>query len=245
MIHLLFSSFVMAADVNPEQDPHQWLEDVGGDKALDWVRGHNETTVNALTDFEEFKQTEAKLLSILESDDRIPFVNYQEGYLYNVWRDAENPRGLWRRTTMESYRTDEPEWDVLLDLDALGKAEEENWVWHGANCLPDSTLCLVSLSRGGADADVVREFDLETRTFVEGGFTLPEAKSSVSWVDRDHLLVGTDFGEGSLTDSGYSRIVKRWTRGTPLEEAETLFEGTKENVWVYGCLLYTSPSPRD
>ena len=235
MLLLLFISFVMAADMNSDTpDPHQWLEDVAGEEALDWVRGHNATSVAALAGSEGFKQTQAKLLSILESDDRIPMVSHRDGYLYNVWRDAKNPRGLWRRTTMESYRTDDPKWDVILDLDALGKAEDENWVWHGANCLTDSTLCLVSLSRGGADADVVREFDTETRAFVEGGFALPEAKSNLSWIDRDTVLVGTDFGEGSLTDSGYARIVKRWTRGTPLESAEVIYEGTTEDVWVYG-----------
>ena len=146
---------------------------------------------------------------------------------------------------MDSYRTDAPEWDVLLDLDALGEKEGENWVWDGASCLPGDTRCLIGLSRGGADAAVKREFDLKDRRFVEGGFELPEAKSRVSWQDRDHLFVATDFGEGSLTDSGYPRIVKRWTRGTPLTEATTVFEGEKEDISVGGSHDFTEGFERD
>src|SRR5690606_29301620 len=135
---------------------------------------------------------------------------------------AQHPRGIWRRTTLASYRSAAPEWDVVLDLDALAEEEGENWVWHGAECLPpDYTRCLVSLSRGGADASVVREFDVHLRAFVEDGFVLPEAKSRVSWIDRDRVFVATDFGEGSLTSSGYPRVVKEWRRGTPLEQART------------------------
>jgi prolyl oligopeptidase len=236
----------MAAPVThlPE-DPHQWLEDVAGEESLDWVRGHNKTSVEALASDDEFKALEAKLLSIFESTDRIPMVSYRDGFLYNFWRDAENPRGLWRRTNMESYRTDTPEWDVLLDLDALGKEEGENWVWDGASCLSGDTRCLIGLSRGGADAAVKREFDLKDRSFVDGGFELPEAKSRVSWQDKDHLFVATDFGEGSLTDSGYPRIVKRWTRGTPLAEAKTVFEGEKEDISVGGSHDFTEGFERD
>ncbi|WP_280828521.1 prolyl oligopeptidase family serine peptidase [Mycobacterium sp. OTB74] len=211
-------------------DPYLWLEDITGDDALNWVRQHNEPTVS---DFggERFEQMRADALEIMDTDTRIPYVRRRGEYLYNFWRDAENPRGLWRRTTLESYRSDVPEWDVLIDVDKLAAEDDENWVWAGAEVIePDLTLALISLSRGGADAAVVREFDMTTRQFVEDGFTLPEAKSSVGWVDADTVLVGTDFGPGSLTESGYPRVAKRWRRGQPLSEAVTIFEGEISDV---------------
>ncbi|MGO4441911.1 prolyl oligopeptidase family protein [Mycobacterium sp. 2YAF39] len=216
------------------QDPYLWLEDITGDDALDWVRKHNEPT---LAEFggERFEQMRTEALEILDTDARIPYVRRRGEYLYNFWRDGANPRGLWRRTTLERYRTDEPDWDVILDLDALADAEDENWVWAGADVLePDHSLALLELSRGGADATVVREFDMAKRQFVADGFELPEAKSSVTWQDRDTVLVGTEFGPGSMTDSGYPRIVKRWLRGQPLGEARTLFEGESSDVSVGG-----------
>ena len=137
-----------------------------------------------------------------DSTERIPYVYKQGDAYYNFWRDGDHPRGLWRRTSLNSFKTDTPSWEIVLDLDALAEAENENWVWHGAQCLPPAeTTCMVALSRGGADADIKREFDTETKTFIENGFFLPEAKSRISWVSPDQLLVGTDFGEGTLTDS--------------------------------------------
>ena len=219
----------------PEQsstDPFLWLEDVTGDAALDWVRDHNEPTVAELCD-DTFEQMRAEALEILDTDSRIPYVRRRGEHLYNFWRDGANPRGLWRRTTLDSYRTDEPEWDVLIDIDALAALDDINWVWAGADVIePDLTLALISLSRGGADATEVREFDLRTRRFVEDGFNLPEAKTSITWEGADSVLVGTDFGPGSLTDSGYPRIVKRWRRGQALAEATTLFEGSASDVSV-------------
>ncbi len=213
-------------------DPYLWLEDVTGDDALGWVRAHNEPTL-ATFGGERFEQMRAEALEVLDTDARIPYVRRRGDFLYNFWRDADNPRGLWRRTTLESYRTEEPQWDVIIDLDAIAAAEDENWVWAGADVLePDLTLALIELSRGGADATVVREFDMEKREFVADGFNLPEAKSSITWQDRDTVLVGTDFGPGSMTDSGYPRIAKRWRRGQPLEEAETLFTGEASDVSV-------------
>ncbi|MFN8227459.1 MAG: prolyl oligopeptidase family serine peptidase [Mycobacterium sp.] len=213
-------------------DPFLWLEDVTGDAALDWVRDHNAPTVAELCD-DTFEHMRAEALEILDTDSRIPYVRRRGDHLYNFWRDGANPRGLWRRTTLDSYRTDEPEWDVLIDIDALAAVDGENWVWAGADVIePDLTLALISLSRGGADATVVREFDLRTRKFVEDGFNLPEAKTSITWEGADSVLVGTDFGPGSLTDSGYPRIVKRWRRGQALAEAATLFEGSASDVSV-------------
>ncbi|UUO01559.1 prolyl oligopeptidase family serine peptidase [Mycolicibacterium novocastrense] len=223
-----------------DEDPYLWLEDITGDDALNWVRKHNEPTI-ARFGGARFEQMRREALEVLDTDARIPYVRRRGEHLYNFWRDADHPRGLWRRTTLDSYRSEQPEWDVLIDVDALADDDDENWVWAGADVLePDFSLALVELSRGGADATVVREFDMDTRQFVTDGFALPEAKSSVTWQDRDTVLVGTDFGLGSLTDSGYPRIVKRWRRGQPLADAQTLFEGEVADVSV-GCGYDATP----
>ena len=215
-----------------DADPYLWLEDVAGDAALGWVRARNEPT---LAEFggPEFERMRAEALEVLNTDARIPYIVRRGGHLYNFWRDADNPRGLWRRTTLDSYRTDSPAWDILLDIDELGRADGGKWVWAGAGVIyPEYTLALVGLSRGGSDASIVREFDMTTRQFVAGGFELPEAKSQISWADPDTVLVGTDFGDDSLTESGYPRVIKRWRRGTALRDAETVFEGARSDVRV-------------
>ncbi len=212
-------------------DPYLWLEEVSGDEALAWARARNAETVAELTERPRFTDLRDGIREVLDADDRIPYVRRRGEYLYNFWQDAANPRGLWRRTTLEEYRTPEPAWEIVLDVDALAAAEDESWVWQGAAVLrPAYRRALVELSRGGADAGVVREFDLTTLSFVDGGFELPEAKSRVSWIDEDRIYVGTDFGEGSLTSSGYPRIAKEWRRGTPLSEATTVFEGKPDDV---------------
>jgi prolyl oligopeptidase len=226
-------------------DSYLWLEDVTGDKALDWARARNAESAKVLATADE-AALEKRILEILDSKARIPAVEKLGPWYYNLWRDAENPRGLWRRTTLGEYRKPEPAWETVIDVDQLSAAEKESWVWQGADCLkPDYRLCLVSLSRGGADAAVVREFDLETKTFVKDGFFLPEAKSQASWIDRDALYVGTDFGPGSMTRSGYPRIVKAWRRGTPLAAAETVFEGQAEDVSVGAFRDHTKGFERD
>ena len=220
-----------ASDPDPS-DRYLWLEDILGDDALDWVRAHNEPTVAELCD-EEFERMRVEALEVLDTDARIPYVRRRGEFLYNFWRDAANPRGLWRRTTLESYTAEATEWDVIIDLDELARVDRENWVWAGANVIePENNRALIWLSRGGSDAAIVREFDLQTEAFVAEGFALPEAKSQMSWVDPDTVLVGTDFGAGSLTDSGYPRVVKRWRRGHPLAEAETVFAGSVSDVVV-------------
>jgi prolyl oligopeptidase len=213
-------------------DPYLWLEDITGEDALDWVRAHNAPTLEQFCD-DEFERMRAEALKVLDTDARIPYVRRRGEFLYNFWRDAANPRGLWRRTTLDSYRSDSPDWDVLIDVDELGRIDGENWVWAGAGVLePDYTRALIALSRGGSDAAVMREFDMVTREFVTDGFVLPEAKTQISWADPDTVLVGTDFGAGSLTESGYPRVVKRWRRGRPLADAQTLFEGSRTDVVV-------------
>jgi len=205
-------------------DPHGWLEDVGGDRPLSWVRAHNDVTERELGGAAH-EALRARLQTILDAKDRIPYAGKHGDYLYNFWRDAHHVRGIWRRTTLAEYRKEAPAWETVIDLDQLARDEHENWVWAGVSCLePRGTRCLVSLSRGGGDARVVREFDLEERAFVAGGFALPEAKSSIGWIDRDTLFVATDFGAGSMTSSGYPRIVKEWKRGEPLANARTVFE---------------------
>src|SRR6266516_1275659 len=229
------------ADEVTEQDPYQWLEDVTGTEALDWVRGRNEETLGALSGSPRFASLRAEAREVLDADDRIPFTRRRGEYLYNFWQDAEHPKGLWRRTTLEEYRTDRPAWEILLDVDALAAQEGENWVWQGASVLRPGGYrqALVHLSRGGADAGVVREFDIATRGFVSGGFYVPEAKTDVGWIDADRIYVGTDFGPGSLTSSGYPRLVKEWHRGTPLSEAALVFEGKPDDV---GCHAFRDPA---
>ena len=214
-----------------DTDPWLWLEDVQGERALAWVRERNAESRLQLEAWPGFADTRRRILDVLDSRDRIPAIVRRGDFVYNFWQDAEHPRGLWRRTTLAGYRLPQPAWDVVLDLDALGRTEYEIWVWGGALCLgPDYQRCLLRLSRGGADAQVIREFDIGTRRFVADGFQLPEAKSEVAWADAHTLYVGTDFGEGSLTDSGYPRIIKRWTRGQPLAEAVTVFEAQRSDV---------------
>ncbi|OBA63897.1 hypothetical protein A5647_00075 [Mycobacterium sp. 1100029.7] len=219
-----------AQPAETNDDPYLWLEDVTSETALDWVRARNEPTLAEFGNG-DFEQLRTEALEVLDTDARIPYVRRRGEYLYNFWRDAANPRGLWRRTTLDSYRSDSPEWDVLIDVDELGRADDEKWVWAGASVIePEFTRALVNLSRGGSDAVIVREFDMLTRQFISDGFTLPEAKSQIGWADPDTVLVGTDFGPDSLTESGYPRIVKRWRRGTPLTQAETVFSGTRSDV---------------
>jgi prolyl oligopeptidase len=206
-------------------DPFLWLEEVLGDRPLAWVRERNAQSQSMLQQRLEYEPIRAGLLEMMNSKERIPQISRRGDFFYNLWQDESHKRGLWRRTSFDDYRRAEPTWETVLDLDALASAEGENWVWGGAVGLPPThSRVLVSLSRGGADAAVVREFDTVRKAFVDGGFSLPEAKSDVEWVDADTLFVGTDFGPGSLTASGYPRIVKRWTRGTPLTAATTVFE---------------------
>ena len=232
-----------------DEDPYLWLEGVTDEAALDWARERNERVRAEFAATPEFAALERRILDMLDTDARIPYPGRRGAWLYNFWRDAEHPKGLWRRTTFDEYRKDRPEWDVLIDVDALAAAEDENWVWKGATVLrPSQKRALISLSRGGADATVVREFDMTTREFLSGaseatgnepatgdapgGFTLPEAKSRIGWIDADTVYVGTDFGPGSMTDSGYPRISKRWKRGTPLDAAETVIEGEPSDISV-------------
>lgn len=220
-----------ADDPTIEDDPYLWLEEVDGERALAWVREQNAETARRLEAHPEFESFREEALAALNSESRIPRVTQRGKYLYNFWRDDKNPRGVYRRTTLPELEKDRPAWEVVLDIDAMSAEGDTKWVFKGMDCLPKKYVrCLVSLSPGGGDATVVREFDTETLSFVEGGFELPVAKSNVEWIDQDTLFVGTDFGEGSMTESGYPRISKIWKRGTPISDAETLYEGKVESV---------------
>ncbi len=214
-------------------DPYLWLEATHGERAMDWVKKQNAITEQAFASSPAFDHTRDQILEVLDSDARIPYVRRMGDHLYNFWQDKVHPRGLWRRTTLAEYRKADPKWETMLDVDALNKAEGKRWVWKGAQCLkPAYARCLVSLSPDGGDAVAVREFDIPTRSFVQGGFELPVAKTEVGWIDQDHIYVGTDFGPGSMTRSSYPRIAKEWKRGTPLAAAATVYEGKPEDLAV-------------
>ncbi len=222
-----------ATDATATDDPYLWLEDIHGTRSMDWVKKENAVTTKQFVDNAEFVKTRDSILEVLDSDARIPDVSRMGDYLYNFWRDKANPRGVWRRTTLTEYRKASPAWEVLLDIDALNKAENKRWVFKGVQCLkPKYDRCLLSLSPDGGDAVAVREFDIPSKSFVKGGFDLPIAKTEADWIDEDTLYVGTDFGPGSMTESSYPRIVKEWKRGTPLASAKTVYEGKATDLAI-------------
>ena len=250
-VHAQEAATVTDATVNSASDPHAWLEDVEGERQLAWVKQRNASTEAELAATPEFKRLEAGILAILDSDAKIPAVEKIGAHYYNFWKDAQHQRGLWRRTTLAEYRKDKPAWETVIDLDALNKAEGENWVWHGADCLkPAYERCLVALSRGGADADVTREFDLTGKQWVKDGFFRDEAKGGLQWIDRDNVYVFTDFGKdalgaGTMTSSGYPRIVKQWRRGTPMTAAAVVYEGKADDMYIAASHDHTPGYPRD
>jgi prolyl oligopeptidase len=233
----------------PDDDPYLWLEEIEGPQALVWVDKQNAHTLAAFGSAQLVRDSEV-LAAILDRPDKIPFVGRRGSHLYNFWTDAANPRGLWRRTTLESYVLDEPSWEVLLDIDALAAAEDEDWTWGSASTRPGShDRAILRLSRGGSDAVVLREFDLLTKTFVADGFSLPEAKGGISWLEGDVLLLSSAWG-GDVTASGYARTVRLWRRGRDPAKAPVIFEVPRDSVdasvnvdrtqktgtvWFYDC----------
>ena len=235
IIFMLFFSGVPFLSGEEQEDPYIWLEEIQGEKALEWVYAHNNSTTSILKKHPEFQEINKKILDILNSKDRIAYPSIRGDYVYNFWQDETNERGLWRRTPLIKYINNAPEWETLLDLDILSKEEGEKWAFKGATFLyPEFDICMLRLSRGGSDAVEIREFDLREKKFIDNGFYLPEAKGYVSWIDKNTLMISTDFGEGTTTNSGYPRITKIWKRGTPLKEAKTLFQGEKTDVGVFG-----------
>jgi prolyl oligopeptidase len=214
-----------------QSDRYQWLEDVSGERSMAWVKAHNEKSAKVLESDPRYSQLEAAALKVLESPERLPVpaINGQE--VYNTWQDAQHVRGILRRTSLADYLTPQPHWQTILDYDELGRQDHQKWVQKGRDCLyPGNDLCLISLSAGGEDAVTLREFSLKTGKFIENGFVLPRAKSDTTWVDKDTLLVASDWGAGSMTKSGYPFIVKRWKRGQPLSQAKEVFRGKESDV---------------
>ncbi|WP_370336188.1 prolyl oligopeptidase family protein [Parvularcula marina] len=211
-------------------DPYLWLEEVEGERALEWVRSQNDRTLAELQASPLYEGLLEEARAILTSDERIPGAALRGGYAYNFWQDETNVRGLWRRMTIKDYVAGKSDWDTVLDLDALAEEEDENWVYKGVSCLaPAYERCIITLSRGGSDASVRREYIIG-EGFVEDGFNLAEAKAGTAWLDADTMLVATDLGEDTKTDSGYPRLVQLWERGTAIEDAPVIFEGEKSDV---------------
>ncbi|MEO0463714.1 MAG: prolyl oligopeptidase family serine peptidase [Pseudomonadota bacterium] len=238
--HMEKSEEASTADIpGPEQDPFIWLEEARSEEALKWVESENTRTLAMLETDPRFAELKAEALAIYDSEDRIPYVSFRPDGLYNFWQDKENPKGLLRRTTLESYKTDAPEWETVLDIDALAAAEGKEWVYKGSSCLPpDLNLCMIALSDGGEDATILREFDTKAKAFVEGGFELPEkSQGGVSWVDKDTLLVGRSFGEDTLTESEYPFTTRAWKRGTDIADAKELFRGEPTDVSAGAYML--------
>ncbi len=241
-----------------QSDPFLWLEPTNSPKALQWVKAQNQKTLSVLTQDPRYKIIREKILKILEAPDKLAYPGLRGKWVYNFWQDRRHVRGVWRRALISDYSTPHPHWQNLLDIDELAKREKKNWVWQGAECLPSSQKrarttqgtafrprlpssyhrCLLNLSDGGTDAKFVREFDIPSRSFVKDGFNLPSAKSEVAWFNQDAILVATDFGPGTLTSSGYPRIVKLWKRHTPLSQAQTLFKGKKTDMEAYGFVNF-------
>jgi prolyl oligopeptidase len=229
----------------PDDDPYLWLEEIEGEDAVAFVEQQNRVTLERFADA-AFARDRDRLAAIFDRPDNIPFVSRRGGLLYNLWKDAEHPRGLWRRTTLDEYRKASPQWELLLDLDKLAADEGQDWLLNGtASCPPAHKRAILSLSRGGSDAVVLREFDLELKTFVPDGFSLPEAKGGAGWLDQDTLLLGSAHGEGMATPSGYARTVRLWRRGESVTQAQVIFEAQRsDSMGVYAAIDLTAGTPR-
>jgi prolyl oligopeptidase len=222
-----------------QDDPYIWLEEVSSPRAMAWVDAHNARTTAQLEADARYQRFYQQALDIAQAKDRIPVGSFLGGQIYNFWQDADHVRGIWRRTSLASYSTGKPEWETVLDLDALAAAEKANWVWKGVQCArPLERRCVISLSDGGEDAVTVREFDLKTKSFVKGGFVLPKGKQDVSWENENSLLVAREWKPGQLTKSGYAYVIKRLKRGQPLSAAVEIFRGTPNDVSASAAVLW-------
>src|SRR5690242_12757841 len=219
-------------------DPYIWLEDVSSPKAMAWVKEHNAKSTAVLEADPRYQQYYDEALTLAQAQDRIPYGTFTHGQIYNFWQDADHTRGILRRTTRASYESGKPDWTTVLDLDALAKAENANWVFKGIDCArPAERRCLISLSDGGEDAVTIREFDLPTGKFVPNGFVLPKGKQRVDWLDENTLLISREWHKGELGRTGYPYVVKRLKRGQPLSAAVELYRG-KPDDGGYGVTPY-------
>ena len=234
VLSILFLGSCSDGKVVNTQDPYLWLEEVEGDAALQWVNSQNEITQARYTNSERFNETYQFLLDEYNSDDRIPYAYVQNGEMYNFWRDESNVRGIWRKTSIEKYQEEKVEWEVIIDVDQLAKDEDKNWVWRGADCLaPNYERCLIRLSDGGKDAVVVREFNLISKSFIDDGFATLESKQYFSWVNQDQILIATNFGEGSMNESGYPSQVRLWDRNQDIGDAREVFQGDYQKIFSF------------
>jgi prolyl oligopeptidase len=246
MTAMLAAVLIAPGAVMADEGAFIWLEEIESEQALDWAREQNERSEAVLKAHPLFASLEQRNLEILTSAERIAYPSLMGGEIYNFWRDAEHVRGIWRTTSLGSYRSDSPDWDVIIDVDGLAAEEDQNWVWGGASCrYPDYDRCIIGLSIGGADANVRREFDLETRQFVADGFVLPESKSYLAWRDRDSVFYAPAFEAAQMTTSEYPRQIYIWERGTPREEARLIFEGKREDVLVFPTRVWDKDTPYD
>lgn len=232
--HAICQSSAVVPSATEQPDNYQWLEDVSGARSMNWVKAENERSAKVLQSDPRYASLAATALKVLESPDRLQIPEFRQGEIYNFWQDAQHVQGILRRTTLIDYRKPQPNWQTVIDYDALSRQDSKKWVAKGLNCLyPGNGLCLVSLSAGGEDAKILREFDLKSGKngeFVENGFALPKSKQEVTWLDKDTLLVGRDWGPDTMTESGYPFIIKLWKRGQPLDQALEIFRGKKSDV---------------
>jgi prolyl oligopeptidase len=228
----------MVHPIQAQQDKYLWLEEVDGKEALEFVNAQNQISIDKLSKEKDYQSIYDKSLEILNSTDKIASPEVQGKYVYNFWKDKNHVRGIWRRCLLVNYTNNKLDWETLLDIDELSKKEDVKWVYKGANGLyPSYDRFLVSLSKGGGDAVIIKEFDVNKKEFIENGFFIDEAKGSASYVDENTLIVSTDFGEGSMTTSGYPRQVKLWNRGTLLKDSQLIYAGESADVGTWGYAL--------
>ena len=235
---LFLALFGISQIIQAQEDKYQWLEEVDGQKALEFVNTQNKATVEELSAEKDYQDIYDKSLAIYNSTEKIAYPSIRGNYVYNFWKDKEHVRGIWRRSSLESYTNGNPVWETLLDIDELSKKDDIKWVYKGSSGLyPDYNRFLVNLSKGGGDAVVTKEFDADKKQFIENGFFIDESKGSASYIDENTLIVSSDFGEGTMTTSGYPRQVKSWKRGTLLKDAQLMYEGKISDVGTWGWVL--------
>lgn len=228
---LAMGSGAFAQGSSEHTDKYAWLGDIHGEKSMTWVKAENARTAAVLEKQKSFDQLREEALNVLDSPDKLAAPQFRDGLVYNTWRDKDHVRGIVRRTTLENYLTADPKWEIVIDYDALGKQDQKSWVGKGLACLePEEEHCMVALSVGGEDAVTMREFDLKSGKFVDGGFVLPRGKQRLEWLDRDTLLIAREWGPGTMSEAGYPITIRKWKRGTPLESSVEVYRGsTKDN----------------
>ena len=241
----LATAFHVQSQSSDPEDKYIWLEDANGPRAMEWVKAEDARSAKILEADLRFTTFNDEALKVAEDPHRLPVPGLHGDMVYNFWNDEKNVRGLLRKTTLADYATPEPHWQTVLDIDALDKQENATWVYHGLSCLyPGDEDCVVDLSAGGEDASTAREFNIKEDKFVDGGFVSPHSKQNIDWEDKDTLLIGRDWGPGTMTKSGYAYIIKEWKRGTPLDTAKEVFRGQPDDTWAHGNVLHDAQGDR-